>query len=288
MVALLAVAAVVIAVIAAGGGSGPGAARRTVPSARGGAGSAALASAAAVRQQAAAWVAGQVNADAIVACDPAMCAALQAHRIPASRLLVLRPGQGDPLGSDVVLATAAVRSEFGGRLASVYAPATLAVFGSGAAQAAVRVVAADGSAAYRVALSDDVRQRRAAGTLLVGNPGIHVQARARAMLVAGQVDARLLVTLATLAAAHPLNVISFGGEPGHGASPGMPVRSALISPAASGSARESPQALSQFLLAQRPPYHPSALSVVRIAPGRTALRVEFAAPSPLGLLASRG
>jgi hypothetical protein len=288
MVAVLAVAAVVIAVIAAGGGNGPGAPRRTGPSPSGGPGAAALAGAAAVRQQAAAWVASQVNSDAIVACDPAMCAALQAHRIPASRLLVLRPGQGDPLGSDVVVATAAVRSEFGGRLTSVYAPATLAVFGSGAAQAAVRVVAADGSAAYRVALSDDVRQRRAAGTLLAGNPGIHVPARARAMLVAGQVDARLLVTLATLASSHPLNVISFGGEPGHGASPGMPARSALISPAPSGSARESPQALSNFLLAQRPPYHPSVLTVVRIAPGRTALRVEFAAPSPLGLLATRG
>ena len=45
----------------------------------------ALAAGAAVRSQAAAWIAGQVSGDAMVACDPGMCAALQGQGIPAGR-----------------------------------------------------------------------------------------------------------------------------------------------------------------------------------------------------------
>ena len=48
------------------------------------AGNGALSAAAAVRRQAATWVARQVAADAIVACDPAMCSALQGQGIPAA------------------------------------------------------------------------------------------------------------------------------------------------------------------------------------------------------------
>ena len=43
----------------------------------------ALAAGAAVRSRAAAWIAAQVSGDAMVACDPGMCAALQAQGIPA-------------------------------------------------------------------------------------------------------------------------------------------------------------------------------------------------------------
>jgi hypothetical protein len=53
-----------------------------------GSGSAVLAASAATRGEAVAWIAGQVAASAIVACDPAMCAALQADGLPATRLLV--------------------------------------------------------------------------------------------------------------------------------------------------------------------------------------------------------
>ncbi len=44
----------------------------------------ALAAAAASREQAAAWVATQVSHGVIVGCDPLMCAALLAARLPAS------------------------------------------------------------------------------------------------------------------------------------------------------------------------------------------------------------
>jgi hypothetical protein len=126
---------------------------RTIPS---------VTAASATRDEAAAWVAGQVSGGAVLACDPAMCAALAQRGIPAGNLLVLGPGSGDPLGSAVVVETAAVRNIFGGRLASVYAPEVLARFGTGAARIEVRIVAPDGTASYRRALATDIRAWRCA------------------------------------------------------------------------------------------------------------------------------
>ncbi|HEY3035874.1 MAG TPA: hypothetical protein VGJ54_14615 [Streptosporangiaceae bacterium] len=247
------------------------------------AGTPALAAAAAARQQAADWVARQAGADAIVACDPAMCAALQAHGVPAGRLLVLSPARGDPLGSDLVVATPAVRSQFGARLPGVYAPVTLAAFGSGAARIDVRAMAPLGAAAYRAQLITDVRARKAAGTLLLRNHRIHVAAAARAALASGEVDSRLLVTLAALAAIHPLDIAGFG-PPGRGASPGVPLRSADVAGGPPHPA--SLPSLMTILRAQRSPYLPSSLKIVRIPARGSVLRIEYPAPSPLGLLGS--
>ena len=150
---------------------------------------AAIAAAAAARQQAAAWVAAQVSRSSIVACDPVMCAALQAQGVPAASLLLLGPSSDGPLGSAVVVSTAALRSQFGARLASVYAPTVLAAFGTGTARVEVRVTAPDGSAAYISALSADVRARLASGAHLLRNSHISMTGAARQQLAAGQVDA---------------------------------------------------------------------------------------------------
>jgi hypothetical protein len=228
-----------------------------------------------LRDQAAAWVASQVSAGAIVSCDPAMCAVLVRHGFPAANLLVLGPGAPDPLGSGVVLATPAVRSMFGDRLATVYAPQTLASFGTGPARVDVRVVAPDGAAAYRTALAADVRARRAAGLQLLADPRVSGPATVRADLAAGRVDARLLITLAAMAEAEPVRILAFGGG-GPGASPGTPLRTAeLAAPAATA------QAMLAFVRAQRPPY-----LAARSGLSRGTLSLEFAAPSPLGLLQS--
>ena len=122
-----------------------------------------LQAATAARASAAGWIAGQVSPSAIVACDPAMCAALQASGVAAGRLLALGTSASDPLGSDLVVATPALRSQFGARLASVYAPVVIASFGSGAARIDIRAVAADGTAAYDSALAADRGARIAAG-----------------------------------------------------------------------------------------------------------------------------
>jgi hypothetical protein len=226
-------------------------------------------------------VAGQVSVGAILACDPAMCAALAQHGVAPGNLLVVGPGTGDPLGSNVVLATASVRGIFGGRLASVYAPEVLASLGTGAARVDVRIVAPDGSAVYRAALAADLQARRVGGAQLLRDPRITATPAARAELAAGQVDARLLITLAALAASEPIQVTGFG-EPDPGASPGLPLRTAeLTAPTATA------RTMLAFVRAQRSPYL-AARAVLTPktggAGGESVLTVEFAAPAPLGLL----
>lgn len=230
-------------------------------------------------------MAGQVSDGAVLACDPAMCAALAQRGVPAGNLLVLGPGAGDPLGSAVVVETAAVRNIFGARLASVYAPVALASFGTGSAQTAVRVVASDGGAAYLRGLRTDVAARASAGRQLLQNPRLHTSGAARRELAAGQVDSRLLTAFAALATMHRVQVVDFPA-PAPGASAGMPLRIADIAPAGPGT-RQRPNtmaSLARYLRAQLTPYRPAAITVVRLASGRPVLRVEYGAPSPLGLL----
>jgi len=234
-----------------------------------------------VRDQAADWVARQVSAGAILACDPAMCSALVQHGIPAANLLVLGPGSADPLGSDVVLATAAVRNMFGTRLATVYAPQTLASFGTGQARIDVRAIAPDGAAAYRGALAADLRARRAAGAQLLANPRIILAPAARAELASGEVDARLLIILAAMAVSGPVHVLAFGDQ-GPGASMGTPLRSAqILAAGASG------PAMLAFVRAQRPPYLAAQSGLSPAPGGGTELMIAFTAPGPLGLLQAR-
>ena len=231
-----------------------------------------------VRNQAAAWVAGQISAGAIVACDPAMCSALFQHGIPAANLLVLGPESADPLGSAVVLATAAVRNMFGTRLVTVYAPQTLASFGTGQARIDVRAMAPDGAAAYRGALAADLRARRAAGAQLLANPRIVLPPTARSELAAGEVDARLLIILAAMAVNGPVHVLAFGDR-GPGASMGTPLRSVQI--VATGA---SAPAMLAFVRAQRAPYLPAQSGLSPAPGGGTELTVAFTAPGPLDLL----
>jgi hypothetical protein len=246
-----------------------------------------LAHAAAVRHQAAAWVARQVSRDAIVACDPSMCSALLAQGVPSGNLLKLGVSTPDPLGSDVVVATAAVRSQFGGRLASVYAPGILASFGSGSLRIDVRAIAPDGAAAYETALASDLAARRVVGRELLGNPHLKVSAAARAALWAGQVDPRLLTTLATLAATSPASTgpvqVSAFADAGPRASQGMPLRSAQITvPSRADLGRL--RGMVVFVRAQRPPYLPARALITTGAGGSLVLSIGFSAPSPAGLL----
>jgi len=251
-------------------------------------GGGALAAVASARKQAAIWVAQQVNPDQILGCDPVMCAALQAAHIQANRLLMLGPSQPDPLGSEILLDTATLRSQFGSRLDTVYAPVSLAAFGTGVARVEVRVAAPAGGPAYLAQLAGDVAGRKLAGAQMLGNADIHASPAARLQLIAGQVDTRLLVMLVTLAHSHPVDIISFGANQA-GASPGVPLRSAEIAgaPGPGSIPAASVQALRSFLSAQQPPYRPSIVAV-QTAPQRTVLRVEYLAPSLLGLLGTHG
>jgi tetratricopeptide (TPR) repeat protein len=240
-----------------------------------------------VRAAAAAWVAQQVSQSAVVGCDPAECAALHQRGLPAGALLTFGPGgPADPLSADVIVVTAAVRAEFGARLAAVYAPAVLASFGSGTAGIQVRAIAADGTAAYLRAARADLTVRQRFGAELLANTHLIVSGPVRAALVAGRVDSRLLATLATLADIEPLRVLAFG-DAGPGASPGVPLRSAEIA-APSAAAVGWTQTALRFLAEQQAPFLPSLTALAHPAGAGRALLVEYPSPSPLGLVGASG
>ena len=224
--------------------------------------------AAGAQGQAAAWIAGQVNGNAIVACYPGMCAALQERGVAAGRLMPLRSAAGSPRGAGVL----AISPPAGGQLAGRYVPALIASFGSGGTRVEVRAVEPGGESAYRAALRADLAARRAAGSQLLRNSRIRFTGPGAAQLRAGDVDTRLLATLAALASQYSFRVTGFGD-----ASPGAPVLFREVSITGVG---RGPAAALAMIRAQNPPYLPAHAVVA----GQTRLSIEFAAPSPLGLL----
>jgi len=238
----------------------------------------------AVRGQAAAWVAGQVSSAEMVGCDPLMCTALRAHGVAASRLVPVGTGASGAAGG--VLVASMVSDDQQG------APVLLASFGSGGNVVEVRVAAPGGIAAYQRAVQADQAARRSAGTQLLHSRRIQVGGQAAGQLTAGEVDTRLLIMLAMLASQHPWQVVGFGG-----ASPGVPLAQAPFRQVTITGPDAGALASSLALVrAQRPPYQPAQAAIVRLPAGQAAprnqlalrsqlaLRIDFAAPSPPGLL----
>jgi hypothetical protein len=241
---------------------------------------AARAQAAAVRAQAATWIAGQVGGDETIACDPSMCTALSAHGVAASRLVSLPPSASGAPGADIVAASGSTHAWL-----SAAAPTLLASVGSGASLVEVRADYPGGAAAYQAALRSDLAARRSAGTQLMHSRRIEVGAQGAGQLAAGEVDTRLLATLAVLAAQHSWRVIAFGA-----ASPGVPLteapyRQIIIAATDGGRGTADLTAALALLRAQYGLYQPAQVTTVRLAGGQPGLRIDFAAPSPLGLLA---
>jgi hypothetical protein len=227
--------------------------------------------------QAAGWIAGQVSSDAIVACYPAMCAALQAHGVIPGRLLPLGRGPAGPPSANVL----AISSSTVSPLADEYAPGMIASFGAGRNRIEVRAVAAGGAAAYESALRADLAARKSAGPQLLRNSHIRFTAPEAGQLRAGEVDSRLLATLAALSSVYSFRVTAFGD-----ASPGaqMLFREVTITTGSTGDEAAELAGARALVTAQAPPFLPAHATIIHLTSGQVALSVEFAAPSPLGLL----
>jgi len=218
-----------------------------------------------VQAAAAAWIAGQLSSSAIIGCDPVLCTALQARGVTAARLMPLTPGAPAPHGATVVVTSDPAATQ--------YAPAVLASFGSGATQIDVRAMEPGGAAAYQTALRADQAVRTSAGSQLLRNKRIHFTAADAAELRAGQVDARLLAMLATLAYQYSFTVTAFGD-----AAPGV---AALYRQASITAAGKDLTAALALLQAQVPPFLPARAQIAN-----ATLVIEYDAPSPMGLLAA--
>jgi hypothetical protein len=249
-----------------------------------------LPAAAAARNLAATWVADQVSRTAIVSCDPAMCRTLEAHGFPARGVFELGPDTTSPLRSDIIVATPAIRAQFGSLLSSAYAPAVIASFGTGPLRTDIRQIAPHGAAAYWTAVDADLLNRKNSGAELLHSNRVTASGAARKQLAAGQIDSRLLLTIAGMAAVRPVAIVLFGSS-APGASPRLPLRLVEVTEAGEGSHATSRSAdpafvrsMLGFLRIQHAPFLPLRIATVRTSLGQTVLRVEFAAPSPLGLL----
>jgi hypothetical protein len=247
---------------------------------------ASAATGAGVRDAAAAWVASQVSRAGMVSCDPVMCQALEAHNVPAADLLVLRPGDADPLGSDVVVVTSAVTKIVRHRLLTADAPAALASFGSGSRQISIRMIYPHGADAYAAAMRKEIADRKTAGTSLLLQGQVTASAAAGQQLRDGQVDSRLLLTLAQLASQGPVSITAFGDR-APGASPGIPFRSADLvaiggkaGPALAGQVAQ----ISGFVHQLGGYFATARIRTLHLAGGQDVVRIEFTAPGQFGLL----
>lgn len=238
------------------------------------------------RSEAAAWVAAQVSRSDVVSCDPATCGTLAAAGFPGTSLLTLQPGGPGPLDSQVIVMTAALRASLGAGFSSRYAPAVLASFGSGRAQVEVRVVAPDGAAAYRSQLSTDLAGRTLVTTELLRSPALTVSSAARRQMLAYRVDARLLIIVSYMTTVSRVSILAFG-DSGPGAGAGGLLRSAQVTVESRAGRPLGPAGLRRtitFLYQQEPAYVPTRAETVRLPSSRLGLSIEYAAPTPLGML----
>ena len=163
------------------------------------------------RNQAASWISRQVAGAVIVSCDPVMCSALQAAGLPASREhrraalgragpARLGPDRRDQRAEEPVRAAPdlGVRA---GHPREVW-------------HRERRGQRASGRAGRRRRLPEPVprRHRRAEGRrrAVAARPRRDRSPGGQAAAVAGMVDARLLVAIATLAHMYQLHVVAFG------------------------------------------------------------------------------
>jgi len=236
---------------------------------------------AAARTLAVTWILEQVSRAAVVSCDAQVCGELAARGFPD--LDPLGPESNDPLGSNVVVATADIRNQFGGRLASVYAPVILASFGSGSAAIEIREIIPGGTKAYRAALAADLRARKIADAQLRANSQIMCSATARAQLLSGGIDPQLPELIAAMAHFQPVRIMAFGNR-GPGGGPASLLRSVDLATHITRShltAQAYVRWMQQFVHAQRAQYRPAVSEQLTLPTGQTVLRIQYDAPSPL-------
>jgi eukaryotic-like serine/threonine-protein kinase len=240
-----------------------------------------LATEAAARRQAVAWILQQVSRAAVVSCDAQVCGDLA--KLGFLGLSPLGPQSTDPVGSDLVVATAAIRAQFGPRLASVYAPVLIASFGLGNARIDIRWVYPGGAKAYRAVQGAYLRARKAADALLLTNNQIRLSATARTQLLSGGIDPLLPQLIVAMAANYPVRIVAFGDQsPGGG--PDSLLRSvdlATVVKAAHLTRAAYVGWIEAFITAQRAQYRPAWSRPVTLDTGEAVLSIGYDAPSPL-------
>ncbi len=236
---------------------------------------------------AATWITQQVAPGTYVACDAKTCAALTASGFPAYQEVQIGLGSQSLGNASMVVMTPELHTFFSvvnPSLGGDVTPVTLASFG----QVSIQMISPDGASAFEAALSQDVQARMQLGEQLLNSGQVETSPMAESELAAGEVDSRLLLALQALAAQQPIDVLAFT-DSGPGASQGIPFRAvdlAVTDPASGLTAAQYLHSLAQLLNAHAnfPAY--TKATPVMLPDGQRAAQIEYAAPSPLGLLTS--
>ncbi|RKS71308.1 hypothetical protein CLV35_3104 [Motilibacter peucedani] len=188
---------------------------------------------------------------------------------------------------DVVVSTRALRSLASSTAYvsdSLTSSTVLASFGSGADRVEVRRVNALGAGSAGAQAREDTTASAGVGAQLARNPRLSLSSPARALLVGGHVDARLVTLLALALQDQPVTVVGFPAAPGESAE--RPRRAAeVVSLDGAPVSVDSPGvlALRSLVAAQRAPYSAATVSV-----GNGALVVSYPASPASGLLPAPG
>ena len=235
------------------------------------------------------WVVSQVYPTTTVACDQATCAALVTHGYSPANLRKITSTSALS-GSGIVVVTPAARHLFGSSLATAWAPAALATFGSGNSEVSVRIVAPagpQGAAGWEQRARKDQAERKTSEAALTQAQTITVSGPAQQDLQAGRIDGRLMEAIADAASAEPVDIVEFGNV-GMGASALVPLRYADLAV----SNRAATLGIPAYIQALRtgmntgPGPRPDRTELLTLPGGQKVLRVEFLAPSPFGVLAN--
>ena len=236
----------------------------------------------AARAQTINWIRQEVNRADIVGCDPQFCQDLLS-KDPSANVMTIEPGANDPLGSSLVVATDAIRAQFGPRLESVYAPAVIASFGKGPAEIEVLWEYPGGTAKYQSDLQAGLSYRKEADAQFLTNSQITVSPAARAQLLGGEIDPRLPQLLAIMADTHPVDIVGFLDQsPGGGpASLMRAVDLATVDSRAHMTRTAYLSWIKGFIEAQRSQYLPVWDQLATPGSGQGVLQIAYGAPSPL-------
>jgi len=230
---------------------------------------------------AASWFATQAGHGLVIGCDPATCAAILTAGYPTGGQVVLQPGVSLPGPGSLIVASAAIRAQYGQQLTS-RAPDVLAAFGTGVSAVDVRLAVAGGAHAYGQAARRALAARRRAGHMLLKVRNMHVRNVAKKDLSSGRVDPRLTAALRRLAQHYPVVLVHFG-DAGPLAGGAAQYRTAEIAVPTSrrGQRKVSELRGMEKLLKGRRSVGRPELTAKQVAGGKLILEVKFLAPTPL-------
>ncbi|HEY3685598.1 MAG TPA: hypothetical protein VGL93_21385 [Streptosporangiaceae bacterium] len=241
---------------------------------------------AAARTAAAAWISHDVTAGTRMACERAMCARLRSTGVDGGDLVEIGGDATKLSGARLVVATRAVRERFGTALAYTIAPDVLGIFGVGPSRVEVRERSPYGLAAHDRAKAREQKSRQHAGLQLLNIPHVHTTSDAMHELAAGEVDNRLVYTLAKLARHHTLDIASFSGR-GPYTGIDVPERVVDIDQVDGSSAIGDNPAIGNALhtvRVQSGTFRAASAQLVGSGSGGGVLRITFTAPTPPNVL----